>query len=287
MLGRQYGGGRTQPPLYDDNPVDNNATLSRISSYPDSKNKFGTPQTDDSNSQDINEDSENQYTGAQTPSQAPAPAQNSPAASDEEPTVLSDADPEGWNPGAKYAQNFVRRGGGLQWRELSPLEGLRVMRYDGAYKALRELDPNNRQLTSMSTSTWIPTFADADVLNAEIGRIKVERRLSDLEPQHGFPLQFESRFRARDIEPEAFRTYLPRSFHRLRPDGLHANPINWNAQWDAYLENHPEAKPNELLEQLCNMRKQVFMVGQMSETFWLLRPPRNQHRAVEASDTKF
>jgi hypothetical protein len=54
-----------------------------------------------------------------------------------EPPVLSDADPEFWIPGAKYAQNLTRRGGGgPQWRELSPLEGMRVLTYDRAFKTL-------------------------------------------------------------------------------------------------------------------------------------------------------
>ena len=107
-------------------------------------------------------------------------------------TVLSDADPEPWIPGAQYAQYSTRRGGGggLQWRELSPVEGIRVMLYDSAFRTLKELEPNHPQLQSMSTSTWVPTFRDASRLNEAIARIKAGRGLSELEPHHNFPSQF-------------------------------------------------------------------------------------------------
>jgi hypothetical protein len=179
-----------------------------------------------------------------------APASNS--------TVLSDADPETWIPGAEYAQNSTRRsGGGLQWRDLSPLEGMRVALYDSAFRTLKELEPNHPQLQSLSTSTWIPTFSDTNRLNEEIARIKVRRGLSDLESHHNFPRQFSPQFRAYGIEPEDYLTFLPRSFHRLRPDGLHTTPINWNARWDEYLNNQPKSKPEELLKQLHGMWKNV------------------------------
>ena len=116
---------------------------------------------------------------------------------------------------------------------------------------------NHPQLQSLSTSTWVPTIGDTNRLNEEIARIKAERGLSELEPHHNFPRQFENDFRACRIEPEDYLTLLPRSFHRLRPDGLHAGPNNWNAQWKEYLQNHPNAKSEKLLEQLFNMWKQV------------------------------
>jgi Predicted lipoprotein of unknown function (DUF2380) len=173
-------------------------------------------------------------------------------------TVLSDADPETWIPGAQYAQNSIRRsGGGLQWRELSPLEGMRVALYDSAFRTLRELEPNHPQLQSLSTSNWVPTFSDASRLNEEIARIKARRGLSELERHHNFPSQFASQFRACGIEPEDYLTLLPRSFHRLRPDGLHTTPINWNARWDQFLSDQPTAKPEELLKHLHGMWKNV------------------------------
>jgi hypothetical protein len=109
----------------------------------------------------------------------------------------------------------------------------------------------------MSSSTWVPTFQDSIRLNEEIARIKVERGLSELEPHHNFPRQFASKFRACLIEPEDYLTYLPRSFHRLRPDGLHTGPNNWNTQWKEFLNDRPKAAPEELFGQLHNMWKQI------------------------------
>ena len=183
-------------------------------------------------------------------------------------TVLSDADPEFWIPGAKYAQYSARRGGdGLQWRELSPLEGMRVTLYDSAFKTLRELEPNHPQLKSMSTSTWVPTFRDSARLNEEIARIKVGRGLSELEPHHNFPRQFAPNFRACGIEPEDYLTFLQRPFHRLRPDGLHTGPNNWNAQWGQFLKEHPKAEPDKLFEQLHNMWKPIPWLERRTQHF--------------------
>jgi hypothetical protein len=83
------------------------------------------------------------------------------------------------------------------------------------------------------------------------------RGLSYLEPHHNFPRQFSPQFRACGIEPENHLTYLPRSFHRLRPDGLHTTSINWNARWDEFLSAQPTAKPEELLKHLHGMWKNV------------------------------
>jgi hypothetical protein len=189
---------------------------------------------------------------ASTRTEAEGPISNS--------RVLSDADPETWIPDAQYAQGLPRRsgGGGLQWREgLPPVEGLRVVLYRSAYDTLKELEPNHPQLQSLSTSTWIPTFSDTNRLNEEIARIKAGRGLSYLEPHHNFPRQFSPQFPACGIEPENYLTYLPRSFHRLRPDGLHTTSINWNARWDEFLSDQPTAKREELLKHLHGMWKNV------------------------------
>jgi hypothetical protein len=68
------------------------------------------------------------------------------------------------------------------------------MRYDTAFKTLRELEPNHPQLRSMSTSTWVPRTEDTNRLNAEIARIRAERGLSELEPHHNFPREFAPNF---------------------------------------------------------------------------------------------
>jgi hypothetical protein len=187
---------------------------------------------------------------ASTRAETRAPADNS--------TVLSDADPETWIPGAQYAQGSIRRsGGGLQWRDLSPLEGMRVALYDSAFRTLKELEPNHPQLQSLSTSTWVPTFSDTNRLNEEIARIRARRELPDLESHHNFPRQFSPQFRACGIDPEDYLTFLPRPFHRLRPDGLHTDSVNWNAQWKRFLSEQPTAKPEDLLKQLHGLWKNV------------------------------
>ncbi len=189
---------------------------------------------------------------------APTSARNEMGGPASQPTVLSDADPEAWIPGAQYAQYSIRRsGGGLQWRDLSPLEGMRVALYDSAFRTLKELEPTNPQLQSLSTSTWVPTFSDTNRLNEEIARIKAGRGLSYLESHHNFPRQFSAQFRACGIEPEDYLTYLPRPLHRLRPDGLHTTPINWNTRGDQFLSDQPTAKPEELLKHLHGMWKNV------------------------------
>jgi hypothetical protein len=252
IAARQFAGDRTNLLPYDDDiPAAGNPVAPRVVSYLSPANGIGAPQTKDTVLQD---------TDAAGPKQekAPAPNRGDPAGSTEESTVLSDADPESWIPGAKYAQYSARRGGGgPQWRELTPVEGIRVMMYDTAFKTLREIEPNHPQLQSMSTSTWIPEFRDSARLNEEIARIRAGRGLSDPELHHNFPLQFESVFRACRVEPENYLTFLPLSFHRLRPDGLHTGPSNWNAQWGKYLREHPNAEPEELFKQLHNMWKPI------------------------------
>ena len=192
----------------------------------------------------------------------PASARTETKAPADNSAVLSDADPEPWIPGAQYAQNSIRRsGGGLQWRDLSPLEGMRVALYDSAFRTLKELEPNHPQLQSLSTSTWVPTFSDTNRLNEEIARIKARRGLSDLESHHNFPNQFSAEFRTSGIEPDDYLTFLPRPFHRLRPDGLHTAPTNWNVQWKEYLRKYPQPKPEGLFEQLHNMWKNIPWLG--------------------------
>jgi hypothetical protein len=138
---------------------------------------------------------------------------------------------------------------------------MRVALYDSAFRTLKELEPNNPQLQSLNTSTWVPTFSDTNRLNEEIARIKFRQGLSDLESHHNFPRQFSPQFRANGIEPNDYITYLPRPFHRLTPDGLHTSSINWNARWSRFLKEQPNARPETLLEQLHNMWKSVPWLG--------------------------
>ena len=247
---RQLPGDRMRPIPYGD-PIAGNPAPPTTSSCLGNGNGLGVPQSKNTVSQA-------NIAGAPTRERVSATVRNAPRGLDEASTVLSDADPESWSPGEKYAQYSLRRGGGgLQWRELSPVEGLRVMLHNNASRILRELDPQNAQLQSMNTSTWVPTFEDTNRLNEEIARVKTGRRLSDPKSHHNYPQQFAPNFRACGIEPEDYRMFLPRSYHRLRPDGLHTGPNNWNVQWREFLTERPDAKPNELFDQLHRMWKQV------------------------------
>jgi hypothetical protein len=70
--------------------------------------------------------------------------------------VLSDADPQELVPGARYAQNSPRRGGtGPGGRDLSPPESIRLLLHSNAHRILRDLDPKNPQLESISSPTWV------------------------------------------------------------------------------------------------------------------------------------
>jgi hypothetical protein len=172
--------------------------------------------------------------------------------------IMSDADPEGWIPGGRYAQNSSRGGRrGPAGRELSVPEENRLFFYDSALRMLRELDPRNPQLKSFSTSSWVPTDEDINRLNEEIVRVKRERGLSWLEPHHTLPRQFSRRFNDLDIDIEDYIVHMPKYLHRLLPNGLHTGPNNWNARWEEFFEEHKNPTPDEIFEHLNYMLKQI------------------------------
>jgi hypothetical protein len=87
-------------------------------------------------------------------------------------------------------------------------------------RILRELDPNNPQLRSLSGPTWIPSEGDTARLHEEIARLRRERGLSDPEVQHTLPRQFTPEFKQFGIDIEKYRSYLSRDQHRLLPKGV-------------------------------------------------------------------
>ena len=53
------------------------------------------------------------------------------------------------------------------------------------------------------------------------------------------------------------RMYVERGEHRLKPDGLHAGPDNWNAQWGRFIKKYDQPTPEQLLKYLSGMMKDV------------------------------
>jgi hypothetical protein len=129
--------------------------------------------------------------------------------------------------------------------------------YNSAHRTLRALDPRNPQLVSASTETWIPTNRDIIRLNDEIARVRYKRGLSDLEPHHTLPRQFSAKFNKHGIDIEHYVIFMPRGPHRLRPDGMHTGPDNWNAQWRRFFYANPNATPDEIFEHANSMLKQL------------------------------
>src|SRR6266702_6412269 len=172
--------------------------------------------------------------------------------------VTSDADPEVWIPGADYTQARSGRGRrGPSGRELSPLQEIQLMLYSSAHRTLRELDLKNPQLSSLSTSSWVPTSRDINRLNEEIARVKREQSLSDLEPHHTLPRQFFDKLVPHGIDPEDFVMFMPVASHRLLPDGLHTGPNHWNGQWARFYAKHKTPTREQIYEQLNGMLKQL------------------------------
>jgi hypothetical protein len=167
--------------------------------------------------------------------------------------ILSDADVQELIPGARYAQ---RRGGVRPGaREPSPAESIRLLLHANAPRILRELDPNNRQLTSVSGPTWIPSEGDTARLHEEIARLRRERGLSDPEVHHTLPRQFAPKFKRSGIDIENYKSYLSRDQHRLLPKGVHTGTDNWNAQWKRFFKDTPELDPKDILRLLNEMLK--------------------------------
>jgi hypothetical protein len=120
--------------------------------------------------------------------------------------VLSDADPQELVPGAYYAQNSPRRGAiGPGGRELSPPESIRLLLHSNAHRILRNLDPKNPQLESLSSPTWVPTQRDINRLHEEIGNVLRKQRVCEFEVHHTLPRQFSPRFNDAGIDIEDYK----------------------------------------------------------------------------------
>ena len=171
--------------------------------------------------------------------------------------IVSDADPETWIAGLRYANRTGRGPRGRGGRELTVPEQNRIWFYDSAHRTLRELEPKNRQLQSLSSENWIPRQEDINRLNEEIARVRREQSVVDLESHHTLPQQFTSRFNKAGIDIEHYIFYVMRDQHRLRPRGLHTGSENWNAQWRQFFNENPSPRPEEILKQLNEMLNRI------------------------------
>jgi len=46
------------------------------------------------------------------------------------------------------------------------------------------------------------------------------------------------------IDDDEFIIYLSRSDHRLKPNGLHTGPNNWNKRWGDFFKGHGNTPPD-------------------------------------------
>jgi hypothetical protein len=197
-----------------------------------------------------------------SPTVMPPHATNSNSISDHDliidrTAIASDADPETWIAGLRYANRSGRGARGPGIRQPSPAEENLLWFYGSAHRTLRELDPTNRQLPSLSSEAWIPRQEDINRLNEEIARVRRERGLSDLERHHTLPQEFALQFEKAGIDIRDHIVYLARNQHRLLPNGLHTGSEHWNAQWRQFFERNKLPNREEVLEKLNEMLKQI------------------------------
>jgi hypothetical protein len=74
------------------------------------------------------------------------------------------------------------------------------------------------------------------------------------EIHHIFPQQFVEWFDEHGIDIEAYTIALARAAHRLKPNGIHTKlGGNWNKVWQQWIEEHPNATPQAIIEQAKQM----------------------------------
>ncbi len=73
-----------------------------------------------------------------------------------------------------------------------------------------------------------------------------------LERHHLLPRQFREYFEAAGLNIDApeFVVELPRDVHRLKPNGLHTGPENWNKLWGDFFIENPNAGREAILAHL-------------------------------------
>jgi hypothetical protein len=77
-----------------------------------------------------------------------------------------------------------------------------------------------------------------------------------IEQHHLLPTQFKDNFEAVGLDIEEFKMPLPRSQHRLNPDGIHTIAGgDWNGVWQNFFNEHPVGTytADDVLNQLAKM----------------------------------
>jgi len=80
---------------------------------------------------------------------------------------------------------------------------------------------------------------------------------STLENHHNLPNEFKDYFRYWGIEPEDYKMFVEKSEHRLKPDGLHTGPDDWNTQFRDFVHEYKSPKPEEILAHLSGTMKRI------------------------------
>ena len=68
------------------------------------------------------------------------------------------------------------------------------------------------------------------------------------------PREFADRFADVGLDIEKYTTKLPAGEHRLKPNGIHTGPNNWNKEWRIFLEGST-ASEQQILNKLGEMKK--------------------------------
>lgn len=76
-----------------------------------------------------------------------------------------------------------------------------------------------------------------------------------IEQHHLLPQQFKKQFEKAGLDIEKYKIPLDKADHRLKPDGLHTGANNWNKQWDDFFKQNPNARQDQILNQLDKMKK--------------------------------
>ncbi|MCM1564676.1 MAG: pre-toxin TG domain-containing protein, partial [Dehalobacter sp.] len=72
---------------------------------------------------------------------------------------------------------------------------------------------------------------------------------------HQLPQQFKKQFEKAGLDIENYKIPMDKTDHILKPDGLHTGKDSWNKQWDDFFEKYPDARQNQILNQLDKMQK--------------------------------
>jgi hypothetical protein len=64
---------------------------------------------------------------------------------------------------------------------------LRQTQWDAAITTLRQIDPSNAQLSSITAPGWVPSQADLDILNTTVNQAETRRVIDRIMP-NGMPI---------------------------------------------------------------------------------------------------